>query len=259
MDALYLKSGIHAITPAISVGGSFEVRTNATQQVSAVGRSAAAKSTGALPQVQKAAAPPSRFFSFRHPLKSLWGGGSANSRMYKGIAVDDAVLVENGSSRGDVQGGENVNRSPEGQNDNWVLKILQVRSLWGDDAKRGVEEAEEKEEDVVNGQTNSVHGDEDSDENNDNDEDDCDACRIDDDDDDEEKRVEFDKDSFSRLLKRVSLAEAKLYAQMSYLGSLAYSIPNIKVRFHVLFLYIITVLYLFGASHRLECLIGNYT
>ncbi|PWA41595.1 Lipase, class 3 [Artemisia annua] len=47
-------------------------------------------------------------------------------------------------------------------------------------------------------------------------------------DDDESEEIEFDRDSFSKLLKRVSLAEARLYAQMSYLGSLAYSIPKIK-------------------------------
>ncbi|GAB2217066.1 hypothetical protein Droror1_Dr00000224, partial [Drosera rotundifolia] len=33
---------------------------------------------------------------------------------------------------------------------------------------------------------------------------------------------------FSRLLKKVSLAEVKLNAQLSYLGNLAYSIPSIK-------------------------------
>ncbi|KAJ0779157.1 putative fungal lipase-like domain, alpha/Beta hydrolase, phospholipase A1 PLIP1/2/3 [Helianthus annuus] len=52
-----------------------------------------------------------------------------------------------------------------------------------------------------------------------------DACRVDDDDD---VRIEFDKSSFSKLLRRVSLAEARVYSQMSYLGTLAYSIPQIK-------------------------------
>ncbi|KAL8207939.1 hypothetical protein R6Q57_007351 [Mikania cordata] len=57
------------------------------------------------------------------------------------------------------------------------------------------------------------------------DEQECDVCRVDDDDD---GQIGFDKSSFSKLLKRVSLAEARLYARMSYLGSLAYSIPQIK-------------------------------
>lgn len=51
----------------------------------------------------------------------------------------------------------------------------------------------------------------------------CDACTVDDD------EIEFDKSSFSKLLRRVSLTEARLYCQMSYLGSLAYSIQEIKV------------------------------
>ncbi|TXG63325.1 hypothetical protein EZV62_010319 [Acer yangbiense] len=226
MDTLYLKTGIHGLAPPISVGGPLEVRTNAAQKVSAVGRSGADKSTGAAPP-QKAAS--SRFLSFRYPLKSLWpvlgggggggGAGNASSKMYKGIALDDAVLVENGHGE---KVGENETRMrtsyTEGQNGNWVLKILHVRSLWKDDVKQGQEA--EKEEDVVNDQTNGNDLDDDDD-----DEEVCDACRIDDDD---EREVEFDRDSFSRLLKRVTLAEAKLYAQMSYLGSLAYSIPNIK-------------------------------
>lgn len=48
----------------------------------------------------------------------------------------------------------------------------------------------------------------------------CDVCVIDD---------EFDRESFSKLLRKVSLAESRLYAQLSYLGSLAYCIPQIKV------------------------------
>nr|GMD68887.1 phospholipase A1 PLIP2, chloroplastic isoform X2 [Ipomoea batatas] len=59
-----------------------------------------------------------------------------------------------------------------------------------------------------------------------------DVCAVDDDDD----KIDFDRDSFSKLLCRVSLNEAKLYRQMSYLGNLAYSIPQIKprnlLRFH---------------------------
>ncbi|KAG9154192.1 hypothetical protein Leryth_000657 [Lithospermum erythrorhizon] len=66
----------------------------------------------------------------------------------------------------------------------------------------------------------------------------CKGCSFDDDDDEDDdndgdddgnvEKIEFDRKSFSRLLKRVSLAEARLYAQMSYLGDLAYSIPQIK-------------------------------
>ncbi|KAI3796448.1 hypothetical protein L1987_39119 [Smallanthus sonchifolius] len=49
----------------------------------------------------------------------------------------------------------------------------------------------------------------------------CDVCRVDDDD---EAQIEFSRSSFSKLLRTVYLAEARLYSQMSYLGSLTYSI-----------------------------------
>lgn len=45
----------------------------------------------------------------------------------------------------------------------------------------------------------------------------------------------FDGSMFLRYLKRVSLGEAKLYAQLSYLGNLAYSIRNIKVKVSLLY------------------------
>ncbi|XP_076892974.1 phospholipase A1 PLIP2, chloroplastic-like [Bidens hawaiensis] len=53
----------------------------------------------------------------------------------------------------------------------------------------------------------------------------CDQCRVDDDEDD---RIEFDKMRFLKMLRRVSLAEARVYLKLSYLGTLAYSIPKIK-------------------------------
>ncbi|XP_062143757.1 phospholipase A1 PLIP2, chloroplastic [Alnus glutinosa] len=193
MDSLCLKtSGIHgAMGSSISVTGGLEARTTPSQ-VSAVGRSASEKKT----------APFSR-------LRSLWlnnkGGGGGGSSRYNGLAVDDAVLAEN---EGKV-GVEEEKEEREGS-DNWVLKILHVRSLW---RERSAGIVEEEGGDV--GIDERVVGDEE-----------CEVCRVDDD--GEEEKVEFDRDSFSRLLRRVSLAEASLYAQMSYLGNLAYSIPSIK-------------------------------
>ncbi|XP_031288087.1 phospholipase A1 PLIP2, chloroplastic-like [Pistacia vera] len=226
MDTLCLKSGISGITPSIPVGGALEVRSNATQQRSAVGRSTVDKSTGAAPPNKTLS---SRLFSFRYPLKSLWpglggsgggGGGGGSSKRYKGIALEDAVLVENGE-KSVVEGGCKNETTmgtsyAEGQDMNWVLKILQVRSLWRarDDTRQG--ERLENEEGVV--------VDDQMDDNEDVDEEECEICKIDDD----EEELEFDKESFSSLLRRVSLTEAKLYAQMSYLGNLAYCIPKIK-------------------------------
>ncbi|KAH7655101.1 alpha/beta-Hydrolases protein [Dioscorea alata] len=94
----------------------------------------------------------------------------------------------------------------------WVLKILRVGSLFAEGEKKreaidGALEGDEMEMDV-NGDDRCV---------------DCGcACG------DEETTAEFDRESFSRLLRRASLMETRLYAKMSYLGSLAYCIPRIK-------------------------------
>ncbi|KAK1356885.1 hypothetical protein POM88_050141 [Heracleum sosnowskyi] len=133
--------------------------------------------------VRKRYAPPWGF-SFKYPLRSLWGGGG---KRFDAIAVDDAVSVDNEEKSGG----------------NWVLKILKFRSLRRDLERCGEIEVERGEE-----ERNECGGDEE-----------CEVC-------DEEGVV--DKESFGKMLRRVTLGEARLYAQISYLGSLAYSIPMIK-------------------------------
>ncbi|KAG7971004.1 hypothetical protein I3843_07G114000 [Carya illinoinensis] len=216
MDSLCLKTGIHGgLGSSISVcsggAGGLESRSPPSQ-VSTVGR-------------EKKTAPFSRF-SFKVPLRSLWplnqGGGTSR---YNGLAVEDAVLADNNSSvmnRDEGKVGVEVAEEVEedvGQSENWVLKILHVRSLWKErSADLSEVEKEERGAVAINQRIGSDAED---------DEEGCDACRVGDDE-DEKERVEFDRDSFSRLLRRVSLAEARLYAQMSYLGNLAYGIPKIK-------------------------------
>ncbi|KAH1136243.1 hypothetical protein AAZX31_10G014400 [Glycine max] len=198
METVCLKSGM---VPTISISGSLDARANPSQ-VSTVGRAAADK-------------PPQRSvfsrFSFWYPLESLWPRGN-NSR-YKGLALDDAVLADNNAEakavRDDGQGD-----GTERQTGNWVLKILHVKSVW--------EGKQRNEEDgTVHDQTQTNFDEEEVCE--------CDACGVDEDDGYcEEEEAEFDRGSFSRMLRRVSLAEARLYAQMSHLGNLAYDIPRIK-------------------------------
>ncbi|WJZ90443.1 hypothetical protein VitviT2T_009586 [Vitis vinifera] len=195
MDSLCLP-GIHGISPSISV----DVRANPTQ-VSAVGRSTVAQKTT------------SSGFSFKYSLKSLWPGGKG----YYAIGIDDAVLVDNGEKGGDaVEEGVSGSAASEGRSESWVMKILHVRSRWREqEASVEVDQKSECDDD---------HEDDGDDEEEE--EKCCDGCRVDDE--EEKKEVQFDRDSFSRLLRRVSLPEAKLYAQMSYLGNLAYTIPRIK-------------------------------
>ncbi|KAK1385073.1 phospholipase A1 PLIP2, chloroplastic [Heracleum sosnowskyi] len=164
MDGLFLKASAGFVTSPITVSG-------------------------------KSFAPPWGTFSFKYPLRSLWGHPGGGTGFALGaIATDDTVLVEDEEKLGDQVSG------------NWVFKILRIRSFPKDEcASGGVEglEVEEKKDDCCCKEE-------------------CSVC------DDDEKEIEMDKKSFLEMLKRVTLAEARVYAQMSYLGSLAYSIPQIK-------------------------------
>ncbi|KAK8702268.1 hypothetical protein V6N13_020629 [Hibiscus sabdariffa] len=221
MDGLCLKPGTQGMAPTILVTRPLEYRAH-TMHVSPVARSSVdhrSTSSSATVPLQKRAF--SRF-SFRYPLRSLWpGGGGGNNKRYNGMAVDDAVLVENNIGEATKVQEEDVNggATADGQNENWVLKILHVKSLWkeSEEEERNNAEEEEKIEEESNG-NGMVNGDEEI----------CEFCRVDDDD-DEKTEIEVDKDSFSKMLRRVSLAEAKLYAQLSYLGNLAYEVQNIKL------------------------------
>ncbi|RDX97931.1 hypothetical protein CR513_19223, partial [Mucuna pruriens] len=196
METMCLKSGI---VPTISIAGSLDARVNLSQ-VSTVGRAAADK----IPQRSVFSR-----FSFWYPLESLWPRG--NNR-YKGLALDDAVLADNGEGKAVRDDGT------ERQSENWILKILHVKSVW--------EGKQRNEEDgAANDQTQTNEDEEEEEEVRE-----CDACRVDEDDGDgdEEQEAQFDRGSFSKMLRRVSLAEARLYAQMSHLGNLAYDIPKIK-------------------------------
>lgn len=132
-------------------------------------------------------------FTFRSPLRSLWPGSKI--RLEPAIALDDAVLAEKD---------EIVENEDERGNENWVSKVFRFNSL-----RKGQEMRVKLEEKVEN----CVEEDEE-----------CDVCAVDDD------EIEFDRESFSKLLRKVPLAESRLYAQLSYLGSLAYCIPQIKVQ-----------------------------
>ncbi|KAL7172043.1 hypothetical protein ACSBR2_031690 [Camellia fascicularis] len=219
MDGLRFMTGLHGVTSQIAVaGGGLDIRT------SALGRSTAAANAISVDKPTiSGAAPPRRTarwgFSFKPPLRSLWPGGVKRN---DAIALDDAVLVEEKEQGAVVVGDEEV-EAMEGQNRNWVLKILHVKSVWRDTGNE--EESRGKKEEEIGGvddddddQRSECSGGAENDEG-------CDVCRVDDDNDD---KIEFDRDSFSKLLRRVSLSDARLYARMSYLGNLAYSIPRIK-------------------------------
>lgn len=226
MDSLCLNTGI-GIHHHGTISATGELRTTPSQ-------------VSAKPQ-QKTA--PFMRFPFTYPLKSLslWpgnknrgGDGGGGGGRHNGLALDDAVLVDNNKKTNSVvvsdemvveqeeeeEEEEEMDFYEREESENWVLKILHVRSLWKERAEAGLVLEVEKEEKVE--QEGVAIGEEEEEEE------DCELCSVADHDD--EKQVDFDRDSFSRLLRRVSLAEAKLYDRMSYLGNLAYSIPKIKVQ-----------------------------
>lgn len=202
MDSLCLNTTLHGVIPAIKAVGS--------------------SGCGGVVEVRANAAAPSRKrgsfgFSFKLPLTPFWSrsGGIASRRRSSGLALDDAVLVDSGDSRTPIA------EETEGRNGSWVLKILDVQSLWRDGEVLEEEEGdddEDQDEDEEEGEPNDdvLLSPED-------DEGGCDVSSILEDD-----KFNLDRDSFSKLLKRVSLPESKLYARMSYLGNLAYSISKIK-------------------------------
>ncbi|KAL9304794.1 Phospholipase A1 PLIP2 [Arabidopsis thaliana] len=209
MDSLCLNSGLHGVIPAITAvgnggcGGVVEVRATA---------SAPSQKRGPFG------------FSFKYPLTPFWsrgGGGGIASRRRSGLCLDDAVLVDSGDSRKPIAEETAVETDTERRNGSWVLKILDVQST----CKHGEEEDDDEVEDE--------DGDEDEEVELDDavvSEDDggCDVCSVLEDDGNEANKFQLDRESFSKLLRRVTLPESKLYAQLSYLGNLAYSISKIK-------------------------------
>lgn len=211
MDSLCLKAGIHGMPPPIAVAGvgSLEVRKSNPSHISAA--TVARSSTGISVEKPSVSSPQRNSpwgFTFRYPLRSLWPRGGKN-RYAAGIAVEDAVLVD---EKMDKKGNDE-------ETGNWVFKILHVSSMWkqNDGDVQNNEGVEEQSEISIDEEQSSECTP--CDEN-------CDLCTTNDDND---EKADFDRDSFSKLLQKVSLSDARLFARLSYLGTLAYSIPQIKV------------------------------
>ncbi|XP_027099263.1 phospholipase A1 PLIP2, chloroplastic isoform X2 [Coffea arabica] len=229
MDTLCLKGGIHNLPPPIAVAGAGSLEVRSAHHPSHICANAVGRSSAAI-SVDKPSASSSHRdwgFSFRYPFRSLWPKGG-KSTYDAAISVKDAVPVL--AEEKDDNNEEKYELDHDGRNGNWVFKILHVRSLWKQ------EQQEEEEEDLevrTPVEEEKLENNGLSDENErrprccDVDEE-CDVCTVCDDDDGDDQKFDLDRDSFTKLLRRVSLAEARLYAHMSYLGNLAYCIPQIK-------------------------------
>ncbi|XP_077218872.1 phospholipase A1 PLIP2, chloroplastic-like [Tasmannia lanceolata] len=201
-----------------SPGVPISVRTHQAQvsthtaQVSALGRrgcSVSANAKGASVESSTETSSAARY-PFTYPLRSLWAGGEGGNDRN---ALED---VGNGEEGEEMENVEKMEGGLENRDGSWVLKILHLRSIWKGQRKSDREVLDEEEAAKKGGRCCGCSDGEESE-----------VCGV------EEENgngigVEFDRDSFSRLLRRVSLVEARLYAQMSYLGRLAYSIPKIK-------------------------------
>ncbi|KAF3570747.1 hypothetical protein F2Q69_00062478 [Brassica cretica] len=172
MDSgVFLKMSVQCVSPKIPVGPSM---------IRAIGGSVEERPTTGSMRPKKTTP--------RRPLEFLRIGGGKGRKETVG---DDAVLLEREEER----------------NGNWVLKILEVGSIWkGKRQRSGGGDGEDEEEGSKKDES-------------------CDLCRIDE---EEEEEMVFDRENFSKMLMKIPLDDAQMFAKLSYLGNLAYSIPNIK-------------------------------
>ncbi|XP_062181254.1 phospholipase A1 PLIP3, chloroplastic-like [Phragmites australis] len=151
---------------------------------------------------------------FHSPLLRLWPrrGSVSEGEIDRGAAAEAASVEETRDRwrHGDVE-------TEEGRDGNWVLQILRVQSWSMDDAdRRGEDSAVADAGEADRGGERCVRCGTGADGDK--------GCAVGD-------TVEFDRAAFSRLLRKVSLAEAKLYSKMSYLCNFAYMVPRIKPKY----------------------------
>ncbi|KAJ1261832.1 hypothetical protein BS78_09G060500 [Paspalum vaginatum] len=158
---------------------------------------------------------------FHSPLLGLWprrGGVGAPRENALCATAAQAAGVEEARARDRRRGREaevDAEAEGDGRGGNWVLQILRVQSASPrDEGRGGVDGAAPgpAERDGSGGRCGDGAGSEEG------------CCSVAD-------AEEFDRAAFSRLLRKVSLSEAKLYAKMACLCNFAYMVPRIKPRY----------------------------
>lgn len=217
MDGLRLIGGVAA--PGLAVG--VDARGHHHHPPAKVSAVAPRVASGGGNAVETTVVPSQQSYLFTSPLWRLWPGGGGGGGLEVGR---EEVVVEEKTGGREEEEAAAVNR----QRGNWVLNILRVRSLWEEEGEGGRRVEEMEEEKVVDGDDPAVAAVEEGDR--------CVGCGCADDmeggcvvGEGNEEPMVFDRESFSRLIRKVSLAEVRLYEKMSYLGSLAYIVPKIKV------------------------------
>ncbi|RWW83482.1 hypothetical protein BHE74_00008011 [Ensete ventricosum] len=216
MDGVMLMKG--ASSPGLAVGRDVGARQHhPAAKVSTLGPRAAAGAAGGS-AVEASGPPAAGRHSYVFPLRldRLWPGrrGAVAGKRKGSVETTVAERAEDSQVLKEVPS--------EHRSDNWVLKILRARSVWAEregaaagDGDREAAAVEDGDRWVGCGSGGHEDGSE--------------GCVVDGVEEEEKEKLVFDRESFSRLLRRVSLVETELYAKMAYLGSLAYIVSKIKV------------------------------
>ncbi|CAN4108399.1 unnamed protein product [Withania somnifera] len=100
----------------------------------------------------------------------------------------------------------------ETRRSNWIRRLVELRRNWIEKQKNN--KAEILEENMENNGGDCEEG--------------CEVDYDEDDDDAADDEVNIDRESFSRLLRRVSWSDSKHFSQLAFLCNMAYVIPEIK-------------------------------
>ncbi|KAL3381482.1 hypothetical protein AABB24_001552 [Solanum stoloniferum] len=130
----------------------------------------------------------------------------------KDINIDD-VIFESGHDHDHDDDNEGIETEEETRRSNWIRRLVELKRNWIE--KQKDDDAEMREDNLENS------GEDCEDE----------GCEVDYEDDNEEAdEMIIDRESFSRLLRRVSWSDSKLFSKLAFLCNMAYVIPEIKAR-----------------------------
>lgn len=122
----------------------------------------------------------------------------------------DGVIFESDHDHDDDN--EGIETEEETRRSNWIQRLVELKRNWIE---------KQKEEDAEISEDNLENSGEDCEEE---------GCEVDYEGDNEEAdEMNIDRESFSRLLRRVSWSDSKLFSKLAFLCNMAYVIPEIKV------------------------------
>lgn len=130
----------------------------------------------------------------------------------KDINIDD-VIFESGHDHDHDDDNEGIETEEETRRSNWIRRLMELKRNWIE--KQKDDDAEIREDNLENsGEDCEEEG-----------------CEVDYENDNEEAdEMNIDRESFSRLLRRVSWSDSKLFSKLAFLCNMAYVIPEIKAR-----------------------------